>query len=150
MSNRTRLMFAVMQALLIVITFVSSIVIVFTAGPTIETRFFPVTSKLLIERMVSDGPDKTNVYAAFEKLRDCEYLGIAWYRGSLDQRGFERVPLILLRQEGDNSSPNRPVGFQRSGPWVVSIPLEEIKTNSFVRLSHKCHPFWVTTTEFYP
>lgn len=56
--------------------------------------------------------------------------------------------MILLRQEGDRSSPSRPVGTQQVGPWVVQMPVEEIPGNSFARLIHSCHPFWSTTTEF--
>lgn len=131
------------------VIFFSTLLTIYTVGPDIETRFFPVVGKLVIERMDKVDEKTTTIDAYFNKLRNCDYLGIAWYRGQRDS-GFERVPLILLRATGDDSSPNRPVGAQRSGPWVVTIPIDEVKTNSFVELKHQCHPFWVTTTEFYP
>lgn len=131
------------------VIFFSTILTIYTLGPEIETRFFPVVSKLTIERMEPVNERTTSVYAYFNKLRNCDYLGIAWYHGQRNT-GFERVPLILMRAAGDDSSPNRPVGAQRSGPWVVSIPMDQVRDNSFVQLTHQCHPFWPTTTEFYP
>lgn len=131
------------------VIFVSTILTVYTVGPGIETYFFPVVSKLTIEKMEAIDDGSATVDAYFTKLRNCEYIGIAWYRGQRDG-GFARVPLVLTRAPGDDSSPNRPVGAQRSGPWLVSMPVSEIKANSFVELKHQCHPFWVTTTEFYP
>lgn len=131
------------------VIFVSTMLTIYTIGPALETRLFPVVGKLTIERMVAVDPTTTNVSAYFNKIRNCEYLGIAWYRGTRAD-GFERVPMIVMRQDGDDSSPNRPVGAQRSGPWQVSIPMDEIRVNSFVELKHQCHPFWPTTTEFYP
>ena len=123
----------------------------FTIGPWLETRYLPVVGKLHIDAMSpGEAEGTTVVYASFRKLRACEYLGIAWFRGKVDEDGFERVPLVLMRKEGDTSDPNRPVGFQRSGPWIVSIPMAEIENNSFVRLSHRCFPLWTTTTDFYP
>lgn len=131
------------------VIFFSTMVTIYTIGPAIETRFFPVVGKLVIERMEAIDANTTRVYAYYDKLRGCTYVGIAWFRGQRSD-GFERVPLILQRQAGDDSSPNRPVGAQRSGPWIVSVPIDEIETNSFVQLTHVCHPFWPTTTEFYP
>lgn len=124
-------------------------VIIWTVGPTLETRLFPVVGKLAILRIEALPDGRLAVYAAFRKLRACDYIGIAWYRG-VQAGSFERVPIALLRERGDVSSPNRPVGFQTSGPWQVAIPPDQIRNNSFVELFHRCHPFWVTRTEFYP
>ena len=118
-------------------------------APWLETKYWPVVSKMQIDQMYSEGLDKTRVMASFTKLRNCDYLGIAWYRGSREF-GFMRVPLELMRQPNDVSSPNRPLGRQNSGPWIVSIPATEIYGNSFVELYHQCTPFWVTRTEFFP
>ena len=131
------------------VIFFSTLVTIYTVGPALETRYFPVVSKLVIERMEAIDDHTTKVYAYFNKLRGCTYVGIAWFQGQRD-KGFARVPLILQRQEGDTSNPNRPVGAQRSGPWIVSIPIDEVEKNSFVQLTHICLPYWPTTTEFYP
>lgn len=132
------------------VIFFCTLVVIFTLGPAIETRYFPVVGKLEILRVDRIDDNTSAVYAAFRKLRNCDYLGMAWYRGKRDQDGFERVALVILRQDGDESSPNRPVGYQKSGPWKVSIPAGEIRGNSFVELFHRCWMFWPTRTEFYP
>lgn len=117
-------------------------------GPHIEAKYFPVVSKLTITDMREDG-GRAMIYAQFTKHRNCEFLGISWYRGDQGE-GFERVPVALLREPGDSSSPNRPLGLQRAGPWEVAMSPEEIRGNSFAKLSHRCHVFWVSTTDFYP
>jgi hypothetical protein len=131
------------------VVFAATLFTILTVAPALETRFAPVVSKLRITKVLSDGEGNSIVYAEFTKLRSCEYIGLAWFHG--DPRGdFERVPVILLRKDGDNSSPNRPLGTQKAGPWIVSIPPDELRHNSFARLSHHCVPFWVTTTDFWP
>ena len=131
------------------ITFCMALYFVSMIGPHLETRFLPVVSKLTITELKADENGQAIVDAMFTKLRQCEFIGIAWYRGRADGE-FERVPVILLRREGDTSSPNRPVGTQRAGPWIIGMPAAEIRNNSFAQLIHRCHPFWVSTTEFYP
>ncbi len=121
----------------------------FLISPYLETRYWPVVGKMKIEWMVEESDSQTKLYASFTKLRNCDYLGIAWFRGNRET-GFIRVPLQLMRQPGDVSSPNRPLGHQKSGPWIVDIPQGEIEKNSFVELYHQCTPFWVSRTEFYP
>jgi hypothetical protein len=123
---------------------------VYTAGPWLETRFFPVVGKLEIESAEPGPmPGTTLVRAAFRKLRNCDYIGIAWFRGTRED-GFERVPIILQREPGDLSSPNRPVGYQQAGPWIIGVAPDELRSLSFAELQHRCHSFWVTTTEFWP
>lgn len=139
----------VIKSICAAIIFFCTMVTIYTLGPLAETRFFPVVGKLQILRMDPLPGKKTAVFAAFEKLRNCEYIGIAWFSGSR-QKGFERVPLVLYRQPGDDSSPNRPIGFQRAGPWEIALTAEEVRTRSFAELHHRCHPLWATVTEFYP
>lgn len=122
---------------------------VYSIGPSFEQKYFPVVSKLTMINVSSDEEGHAVLMAEFNKMRNCEYLGIAWYRGTQSQ-GFERVPVMLLRSAGDRSSPNRPTGRQRSGPWVIHMPVNEIDGNSFAQLFHRCHPFWTSTTDFWP
>lgn len=123
---------------------------VYTVGPVIETRYFPAVSKLTIRQLSENEDGHAVVMAEFNKLRgECEYVGIAWYHG-LPGGQFERVPVVLMRRDGDDSSPNRPTGKQIAGPWVIHVPAAEIAGNSFSRLAHRCHPLWTTVTDFYP
>lgn len=149
LGKPARFVFAAAAGFCAAIIFACTLYFVFMVGPAVETRFFPVVSKLTVTSLAADETGQAVIGAQFTKLRDCEYLGIAWYRGSPSGQ-FERVPVILQRQEGDTSSPNRPTGTQRAGPWIIGMPPAEIPGNSFARLSHRCHPFWVTTTDFYP
>jgi hypothetical protein len=131
------------------IVFAATLFTILTIAPAIETRFAPVVSKLRITKVMADDAGNSIVYAEFTKLRDCEYIGLSWYHG--DPRGeFERVPVVLLRKEGDTASPNRPLGTQKAGPWIVSISPAELRGNSFARLSHRCNFLWLTNTDFLP
>ena len=125
--------------------------LIWTVGPWLETRVWPgpVVAKLKILKIEMLTLEKSLVYAEFEKLRDCDYDGIAWYKGKRDGV-FDRVLIVTRRDPADISSPNRPLGLQRAGPWEVALTREEILTNSFAELRHKCWPFWSTTTPFYP
>jgi hypothetical protein len=122
---------------------------VFAVGPAFETTYFPVVSKLHIDDIRPTADGRTSVIASFRKLRNCEYLGISWYAGT-PSTTFERVAIVLLRDEKDTSGPTRPIGFQRAGPWVINLPPDAVVKRSFARLYHHCHPFWVTTTDFFP
>lgn len=130
------------------ITFAAVIMTLWTIGPWVETKFFPVVSKLQVDEIVDDN-GRTKLLVHFNKLRSCDYVGIAWFRGT-KATSFERVAVELTRSASDQSSPNRPTGLQRSGPWYVSMSKRELQQNSFAVLYHKCHWFWVTETDFYP
>ena len=47
-----------------------------------------------------------------------------------------------------------PVWLQAAGAVGILTSMylcwQVFKTNSFAELFHRCHPFWVTRTEFYP
>lgn len=146
---RNRILRGVFVAFCAAVTFFMTTYTIWTVGPALETRFAPVVSKLTILSLDDDAEGEAVLSVAFTKLRDCEYLGIAWYEGN-PAGGFTRVPVILQRRDGDTSSPNRPVGTQRAGPWIIGMPAADVRGNSFARLSHRCHPFWVTTTDFWP
>lgn len=137
------------KALCACVVTVCAMFTVFAVGPAIEQRFFPVVSKLhvLDARELIDG--RTEIHAAFKKIRDCEYLGITWFVGDR-KKEFERVPIILLRPDNDTSSPNRPVGYQKAGPWIIGASAADFRERSFSQLLHRCHPFWITATDFYP
>lgn len=134
------------------IIFVATVATVLTVGPYLETRFFPVLDKLVIDEVTEISPDMTAVRVHFNKRRNCDFLGITWYRGNRNGTtdGFYRVELVLLRDPNDTSSPNRPIGYQKAGPWQVAMPAKSIRTESFVDMYHSCNPFWTTRTEFYP
>lgn len=119
-------------------------------GPHVETRFNPVTSKVTITAVEDVAGGKSAlVWATFTKYRNCEFVGLSWYRGAA-AGGFQRVPVVLPRPTGDVSTLTRPLGWQVGGPWEIGMPATEIPHGSFARLAHRCHVFWITMTEFYP
>ena len=125
------------------------IVTFFVSLPKMESRYWPVTSPLEITRVEPATGGRSIVYATFEKKRQCDYVGIAWGERQADG-SVDRVAIELLRQPGDVGSPNRPVGKQSSGPWVIGIAPDFIRQLSVVELYHRCHPFWTSVTPFYP
>jgi hypothetical protein len=139
----------IVKAMAATTVFFSGAFTVYAVGPALETRFFPVVSKLEILSIKPTEDGRTEIKAAFRKIRECEYVGISWFVGKRPD-DFQRVSLVLMREANDTSSPDRPLGYQRAGPWIIGIPIEDVRNNSFARLTHRCHPFWTTTTEFYP
>jgi hypothetical protein len=138
------------KSCLAAIIVLATIFTLWTIGPSIETARLPVVGKLEVLSVVENADHHTVIRAAFRKLRECEYIGIQWFKIEDGGQSFERVPVELLREDNDTSSPNRPVGYQKAGPWIVHVSLAEFKERSFATLTHRCHPFWSTTTNFYP
>ncbi len=132
-----------------VVILFSLVFTIYAAGPAIETSYWPVVSKLEITSIEPAAGGKTKIRVAFRKLRDCDYLGISWFVGDR-LSNFERVSVELMRDPSDTSSPNRPLGYQHAGPWIVGISPDELKSHSFTQLQHRCHPFWNSITDFYP
>lgn len=131
------------------VIFACLLLTVWTVGPTLETALFPVVSKLDVDQVTQDKEGNSVLLVSFTKLRNCEYLGISWFKGKPNGY-FTRVPVTLGRAKTDESSPNRPLGHQSAGPWTIGLTNAELRDNSFAQLSHRCHPFWTTTTDFYP
>lgn len=126
---------------------------IWIAGPVIESRYFPVATKLNVTKLTSH-PAGTQIEAAyFEKLRDCEFLGISWFH-RLPDGTIERVSLLpkqLAQSSGEVTSLTRPLGHNKiAGPWLVSLPIRETVYHSFARIHHRCHGYWTTVSDFYP
>lgn len=99
----------------------SLIPLVTAFGSEFEGRLFPVVEQLEILTIVPDG-EKSLIYVRFEKIRECEYVGIGWYE---EVDGQLRRVKLDLRPDGSDS--NRPVGRQVAGPWSVDIPAEKLR-----------------------
>lgn len=125
------------------------ILTVWTIGPSVESNFWPVTSKLKIVSL-TETPEGFSVLSAnFRKYRDCEYIGISWYQGDRIN-GFAKVSTMRVKPNDDTPLPRSPAGLQSAGPWEIKLTNDQLLHNSFAILTHRCHPFWVTTTYFYP
>jgi len=107
--------------------------------PTVEGRVMPVTGKIVFVD-VHPGPDgkSTLLRMKYEKLRDCELLGVTADHGG-DPLDFDRV---------DGGPPiTVPTGWRISGVWRISVTdLSGIR----IRWVHRCNLFWTTVTVGYP
>lgn len=112
----------------------------FTVGPVIETRFFPVVDNVQIEDLKRHD-EGVSFYVRFDKLRPCEFLGVSWYEGAM-RRGVAFEPDSALYPR------TRPVGDQYAGPWLVTSVRTLDGTHAVAH--HRCHPLWVTASPFYP
>jgi len=88
--------------------------------------------------------------AELTKLRPCEYIGVSWYK--VDSFGTKnQIRVTSMRDPDDISSPTRPVGRQTIGPWLFKgLVVEDLQQNIYAELTHRCHPMWLTTTNFWP
>lgn len=114
---------------------------VFAAGPRIETTFFPVTTHARVLEPHAD-QDRLGIRFSvrFEKLRGCEFLGLAWYDGDYQLR-------VEFEPYADEAPRTRPPGRQATGPWRIGGIRTLEGTHAWAL--HRCHPLWVTFTEFY-
>ena len=149
MSNRFSYFYVVIKTICITFIVLCMIGLFYSLGPALETTYWPVVSKLKIESVETLPDGWVKIRVKFTKLRDCEYMSLAWYKG-VRPDDFERVGVIVQRDPKDNGSPNRPLGTQHAGPWLIAVNEDELRYQSFAQLWHRCHPFWTTVTEFYP
>lgn len=149
MSKTFSLIYAIVQGVCVTFVVLCMIGLFYSIGPALETKYWPVVTKLKIESVEPQIDGWVKIRVSFTKIRDCEYAGLGWYKGQRPD-DFERVAVIIQRDPKDTGSPNRPLGKQRSGPWLIAVNKEELKYQSFAQLWHRCHPFWTTVTEFYP
>lgn len=159
MSGKTKFWLAAVRTVLLAIIFCSTLMMIFFAGPWIETKFFPVVDTLSISDLrPGDDPGTSRFIASFNKLRNCEYIGLGWY----DDATQERINTLLLRTDKSDTVVTRPPGYTRTGPWIIALPPDRIRppfgwwakpkgwVGSHALLFHRCNPFWVSTTDFYP
>jgi hypothetical protein len=113
--------------------------------PDLEGYFFPVVEDTKIE-VVEPDPEALNwslIEGSSLKVRDCQFLGIKWYLGHPTfgtQTGFRLLERSKRREPGRFSF----------GVWAVQLTPEQLTQNSMAVATHRCHPFWITRTVFYP
>lgn len=140
--------FTVVRAVLITIVCSVTVYLLYNSGQDLERRFNPVVGKLLITKMEKATDDTTRVWVQFEKLRECRPIEVYWYHGRRDGL-FERVMFQVEKPLGAAHYVNRPLGVQRSGPWLVGVPIEDIAHQAFADAQHDCNPLWSTVSRFY-
>lgn len=151
-SRAGRLITACVISFCAAVIFVAVIATVWSVGPAVERAKLPVVGKLQVLSATEVEPGITEIQARFVKRRDCEYVSVAWFVGHPNEE-FRQVrvqTIVETEQLQEINSPTRPVGTNVAGPWRIAMSLADFENNSFAILTHRCHPFWLTTTNFYP
>ncbi|MCV3271140.1 hypothetical protein [Roseobacter sinensis] len=112
---------------------------VFSLGPYLESRYFPVVrdTRIMNEETVPGG---VSFFVQFRKVRQCKFEGLAWYVGDV------RVP-VDFEPTAETMPRSRPMGGQYAGPWYVPGLPGTRGTHAYAY--HRCHPLWETITRFY-
>lgn len=121
-------------------TFVVFLPLLFNLSHWAETTFRPV----IVDPHVTYEPlpdGGVSVKLSYTKVRDCEFLGISWYRGP--------VRLIVDDSVDKNFMPRSSLpGPVVRGPWVVQGI--EMLEGTRAAIWHKCHPLWPLYNRLYP
>jgi hypothetical protein len=121
----------------IVLFVILTVVMLTPVMPTADGMFFPVTSKVefLDIKPVEGG---LSVRMKFNKLRDCEFLGVTIDREGV---GIDFEPLI------GGEPMTLPTGQRISRPWFIGTTnIDGIR----LRWVHRCVIWWNTVTQGYP
>jgi hypothetical protein len=121
---------------------IGSIPFAFPVLARYEGEWFPVVENVSVER------EEYNELGAFinvrfDKVRSCEFIGISWY----DDFG-QRLIINFNPAEADLPTSRPVMDEQTAGPWQL-VGLTTLE-GSIAIVSHRCHPFWTTFTNFYP
>jgi len=131
---------SVVAAMLLLMSF-------FTFGPLVESKFFPVYSKFRIIE-AEDSPQGARAIFEFNKYRNCDPQGFAFYNGELGQ-AFHHVMVNV-----ENTSPGsrlRPLGPQLTSVYNLrNVTVDDLKSSVFAEIYSRCHPLWITRTKIYP
>lgn len=119
----------------------------FTLGPKLEARFFPVYDKFEILKIKETDDGGTEVQFRYAKLRDCEPVGITWFVG--DPGGaYRQIDLVSARPP--LTRVNKPLGENVSPPYKVDVAPAVLINRGFANIYNNCHPFWRTQSAIYP
>lgn len=121
------------------------VLVVFTVGPMVETKYFPVYSKFTITNAVPT-PEGLRVIASFTKFRNCNPQGYAWYLGDFGMgmrqlTTIQHIPYIPV---------NKPLGTQTTRPFEIKDLRIEDLPNVSAEIYNRCHPLWITRSVIYP
>ena len=137
---KRHLIFSTLSAVLsiILIWFIAII------GPKIESAIFPVVINVQAHKFEVIDKSHTQILGSAEKHRACTFLKLEWYYGQPDA-AHVLVPVKFL--EGNKI---REGGLFDFGPWEISLGVDQIKNQTFTIAYHRCRPFWLSETKFFP
>lgn len=112
-------------------------------GGIVEGRVFPVTRDTELMRIEPDGVNRSLVWGRSVRQRECSFVRLEWRIGSPHHYAVIDVEFL-------ESSKVRGGGVFEFGPWRLHATEAQITGRSFATAVHRCHPFWLTETRFYP
>jgi hypothetical protein len=119
------------------------VLVVWTVGPMLETRLFPVYSKFKIVN-IEPNPKGLMVTVQFTKYRNCDPQGYAWYVGDFG-KGFEQLNI-----KARSTTTVRPLGTQITQPFLIEgLEVKDLPMLS-AEITNRCHPLWPTLSIIYP
>jgi len=116
-----------------------TLVMIFTLGPILEGKYFPVTKDIQATFIKNDG-DKMLFSVYGNKVRDCVLLDA---RVLVDINKHDNKPPVkgIIWPIDDGQGPSRrALGFQDLGIWAV-VPIGDTAT---ISAAYSCHPLWDT------
>ena len=116
-------------------------------GPRWEGQLLPVGGNFMIVESTRTitGFD---ISGTFEKFRQCEYLGMVWYRQGT--KIARRVSLSVKDQPAGTITSRAP-GLQWFGVWALGRPEKAEGPDIYYGVvEHDCHPLWYTATKIGP
>jgi len=121
----------------------------FINGQEIEKRFFPVVTDSEIIRSETVSATSVDAWFVFEKKRNCTFVDLDFYTIDPVNGRHHRVLYEFLSDKGLPPA-SRPVGKQFGGAWRIEISPEAFTGEILAIVHHRCHPFWVTESQFFP
>lgn len=114
-----------------------------------ESRLFPVYADFsVVETVRIEGG--LRLAGLFFKARDCQLVERSFY--AADPRDPD-TPLHFLSahffDQPDAGSVTHAPGSQVWGPWLVNAAHVPSGTNVYMRVTHRCHPFYNTTSRHF-
>jgi len=114
-----------------------------TIGPKIEGSIFPVAAGTQITVYEAVDEAWTDVYGYSRKIRECEFHHIEWSY----EKDKKRVFADVVIKEPTKARGGGEFSF---GAWSVKLTPDQIRQDSRATTYHRCHPFWLTETTFFP
>ncbi len=112
---------------------------IFSIGGQVEGYLAPVANRTTFTSIEPVGETYTRLSGQSLKRRGCDFEGVK-FRTALG------TGAAVIFEEGTK---DRGAGHFDFGPWVVQLTPLQLETAE-VTVSHRCHPFWLTETRWYP
>ena len=105
-----------------------------TLAQWIEHEYQPVIADFQVNEIIHAEDGSIAISGSMRKVRNCEMVGLYAFSGART--------LLIGFEDGQVGS--RPLGVQSWGPWRLRPD-----TGAPLRIysSHRCHPFWLSTTD---